>query len=123
MTLAAGRVSDERSDCHPALARARWHRGRHHELCAASGDDMLWSGGLLVRPCSRSAILRVRPTSRRRCDGSPGRHATLHANSTEHPIRSLEPGEDWSWCFVDQLAMRIPQVTGETSIPPSPMLS
>ena len=58
------------------------------------------------------------------CDDSPNRHATVHAQSTGHPIiRSLEPGEVWSWCFVDELAMRIPAVTGETRIPPSPMLS
>jgi len=57
------------------------------------------------------------------CDDSPGRHATAHAHATGHPIiRSLEPGETWSWCFPDELAMRIPDVSGETHIPPSPML-
>ena len=39
-----------------------------------------------------------------------------------HPlIRSLEPGEDWSWCFIDEIGMVIPDVRGETRIPPSPM--
>jgi uncharacterized UBP type Zn finger protein len=58
------------------------------------------------------------------CDDSPGRHASAHAASSDHPlIRSLEPGENWSWCFADELAMVIPQVTGTTRIPPSPMLS
>jgi len=58
------------------------------------------------------------------CDDSPNRHASRHAASSGHPlIRSLEPGEDWSWCFADELAMIIPQVTGATRIPPSPMLS
>ena len=56
------------------------------------------------------------------CDDSPHRHATAHASATGHPlIRSIQPGEDWSWCFVDQVAMVIPQVEGETSIPPSPL--
>jgi uncharacterized UBP type Zn finger protein len=56
------------------------------------------------------------------CDDSPNHHATAHAQSTGHPIiRSLQPGEIWSWCYVDELAMDIPQVTGETRIPPSPM--
>ena len=32
-----------------------------------------------------------------------------------------EPGEDWSWCFVDELMMRIPEVRGEPRIPPSPL--
>ena len=57
------------------------------------------------------------------CDDSPGRHASAHAASSDHPIiRSLEPGEEWSWCFADELAMIIPQVTGATRIPRSPML-
>jgi uncharacterized UBP type Zn finger protein len=56
------------------------------------------------------------------CDDSPGRHASAHARATDHPIiRSIEPGEDWSWCFVDELAMRIPDVHGAPQIPPSPL--
>ena len=52
----------------------------------------------------------------------PNRHASAHAASSGHPIiRSLEPGEDWSWCFVDEVAMRIRGVTGESKIPPSPL--
>jgi uncharacterized UBP type Zn finger protein len=58
------------------------------------------------------------------CDDSPHKHATAHAQEASHPlIRSLEPGEEWSWCFFDELAMVIPEVTGATRIPPSPMLS
>ena len=58
------------------------------------------------------------------CDDSPNRHATAHANETSHPIiRSLEPSEEWSWCYVDQLAMLIQGVEGQTRIPPSPLLS
>lgn len=38
------------------------------------------------------------------CDNSPRRHATAHFHATNHPImRSIEPGEDWAWCFVDSL--------------------
>jgi hypothetical protein len=38
------------------------------------------------------------------CDQSPGRHATAHFHTTGHPvIRSYEPGEDWFWCYVDEL--------------------
>ena len=56
------------------------------------------------------------------CDDSPNRHATKHAVRSAHPIiRSLEPGEDWSWCFVDEQAMRIAAVHGRTRIPPSPL--
>jgi uncharacterized UBP type Zn finger protein len=56
------------------------------------------------------------------CDSSPGHHASSHAHESGHPImRSLEPGEDWSWCFIDELALSIPEVRGETRIPPSPL--
>jgi uncharacterized UBP type Zn finger protein len=39
------------------------------------------------------------------CDSSPNRHARAHSSESGHPIvRSAEPGEDWSWCFVDEVA-------------------
>ena len=58
------------------------------------------------------------------CDDSPNRHATAHARSDAHPlIRSLEPGEEWSWCYEDDVAMIIPEIHGHTQIPPSPMLT
>jgi hypothetical protein len=38
------------------------------------------------------------------CDNSKGKHATAHFHQTQHPIiRSFEPGEDWGWCYVDEL--------------------
>ena len=38
------------------------------------------------------------------CDNSPNRHATKHFHGSGHPlIRSFEPGEDWGWCYVDEL--------------------
>jgi uncharacterized UBP type Zn finger protein len=56
------------------------------------------------------------------CDSSPNRHASAHARDREHPImRSLEPGEAWSWCFLDEVAMLIAEVKGNTRIPPSPL--
>jgi hypothetical protein len=37
------------------------------------------------------------------CDSSPNRHARQHAGDSGHPVvRSAEPGEAWSWCFVDE---------------------
>ena len=56
------------------------------------------------------------------CDSSPGKHATAHSRSAGHPImRSVQPGDNWAWCFEDELAMVIPDVTGQPSIPPSPL--
>jgi len=42
------------------------------------------------------------------CDNSPGRHATAHFRVAGHPvIRSYEPGEDWYWCYLDQLVFEL----------------
>lgn len=44
------------------------------------------------------------------CDNSPGRHATAHFAETEHPlIRSAEPGEEWYWCYVDEVPLAPPR--------------
>ncbi|MDQ6937239.1 MAG: Na+/H+ antiporter [Actinomycetota bacterium] len=37
------------------------------------------------------------------CDSSVGHHADGHFRETEHPVmRSMEPGEAWRWCYVDE---------------------
>ena len=80
------------------------------EECLRSGDPWLH-----LRICLECGHVGC-------CDDSPNRHASAHSGSSSHPIiRSLEPGELWSWCYVDQVAMSIPEVRGETRIPPSPL--
>ncbi|WP_394276942.1 Na+/H+ antiporter [Luteococcus sp.] len=38
------------------------------------------------------------------CDSSVGMHATRHFERTGHAtMRSIEPGESWRWCYVDEL--------------------
>jgi ubiquitin-hydrolase Zn-finger-containing protein len=83
----------------------------------AGCEDCLAAGGewLHLRICLECGHVGC-------CDSSPNRHATAHAHATSHPIiRSLEPGEDWSWCYPDQLALLIQDVQGTTRIPPSPL--
>lgn len=42
------------------------------------------------------------------CDDSPNRHATAHFHATSHPIiRSFQPGEDWGWCYVDDVEVDV----------------
>ena len=80
------------------------------EDCLQTGD-----GWLHLRICLECGHVGC-------CDSSPNKHATAHADETGHPIiRSLQPEEDWSWCYVDQVLMRIPEVHGETRIPESPL--
>jgi hypothetical protein len=80
------------------------------EDCLAGGGE--WLHLRICLECGRVGC----------CDDSPNRHASAHAAHTQHPIiRSIEPGEDWSWCYVDQLAMRLEGIEGVTQIPPSPL--
>jgi hypothetical protein len=38
------------------------------------------------------------------CDDSKSKDATAHFHSTGHPvIQSLEPDENWRWCYVDEI--------------------
>ncbi|WP_377644084.1 cation:proton antiporter [Oryzobacter terrae] len=38
------------------------------------------------------------------CDSSEGKHAAAHFRESGHPVmRSLEPGEAWRWCYVDEV--------------------
>ena len=42
------------------------------------------------------------------CDSSPNRHASKHAAAEQHPVvRSVEPGERWYWCYVDEIAFEM----------------
>jgi len=42
------------------------------------------------------------------CDSSPNQHATKHFHATGHPVmRSIEPGETWCWCYVDEIAFTV----------------
>jgi uncharacterized UBP type Zn finger protein len=44
------------------------------------------------------------------CDSSPNRHATKHFHATQHPLMaSFEPGENWGWCYVDEVDFETPR--------------
>jgi hypothetical protein len=81
-------------------------------------DDCLRTGGkwLHLRICLACGHVGC-------CDDSPNRHASAHAYTALHPIiRSLEPREYWSWCYVDEIAFVVDGISGKTRIPPSPLL-
>ena len=40
------------------------------------------------------------------CDQSKNRHARRHFYTTQHPIiQSYEPGEDWRYCWIDDVEL------------------
>jgi hypothetical protein len=42
------------------------------------------------------------------CDSSPNKRATAHSHESGDLImRSAEPGEEWSWCYVDEVAFTL----------------
>jgi hypothetical protein len=63
-------------------------------------EDCLATGGRWVhlRMCESCGKIGC-------CDSSPNRHAAHHSGESGHAIvRSAEPGEEWSWCYVDEVA-------------------
>jgi monovalent cation:H+ antiporter-2, CPA2 family len=64
------------------------------EECLKLGDS--WVHLRLCKTCGHVGC----------CDDSTNKHATKHFRKTHHPIiRSLEPGEDWGWCYVDEVVL------------------
>jgi uncharacterized UBP type Zn finger protein len=40
------------------------------------------------------------------CDSSKNKHATKHFHASGHPImKSIEPGENWGWCYIDEVEL------------------
>ena len=63
------------------------------EECLAMGDS--WLHLRLCLECGHVGC----------CDSSKNKHATKHFHRTKHPLmRSIEPGEAWIWCYVDELS-------------------
>jgi uncharacterized UBP type Zn finger protein len=62
------------------------------EECLKMGDT--WVHLRLCRECGHVGC----------CDSSKNKHATKHFHHTKHPIvQSIEPGDDWFWCYVDEV--------------------
>lgn len=62
------------------------------EDCLKIGDD--WVHLRLCETCGHVGC----------CDSSKNKHATKHFHATNHPIiKSIEPGEDWGYCYPDEL--------------------
>ncbi len=65
---------------------------------AAGCEDCLKIGGRWVhlRECLTCGHVGC-------CDSSPNKHAAAHFHASRHPIiTSVEPGESWCWCYVDE---------------------
>ncbi|MGB6429242.1 MAG: UBP-type zinc finger domain-containing protein [Candidatus Acidiferrales bacterium] len=66
------------------------------EACVKMGDT--WVHLRMCEICGNVAC----------CDSSKNKHATKHFHASKHPImRSIEPGEDWGWCFIDEVELDV----------------
>ena len=64
--------------------------------CLASGSS--WVHLRMCQSCGQIGC----------CDSSPSQHASRHARTSGHAVaRSAEPGENWSWCYVDEIAFAV----------------
>jgi uncharacterized UBP type Zn finger protein len=62
------------------------------EQCIALGDT--WVHLRMCMTCGQVGC----------CDSSKNKHAHQHADEVGHPIvRSVEPGENWMWCYFDEM--------------------
>jgi hypothetical protein len=83
---------------HLEAVRTDHRNTRGCEECLKMGDT--WVHLRLCRQCGHVGC----------CDDSKNRHATQHFHATRHPIiTSIEPGESWSWCYVDKVVMELPR--------------
>ncbi|WP_053202419.1 UBP-type zinc finger domain-containing protein [Jiangella muralis] len=78
-------------DPHLAFIRPVLPRTKGCEDCLRTGSA--WVHLRLCLTCGKVGC----------CDTSPNKHARKHAQQSGHPIvRSLEPGENWRWCFAHE---------------------
>jgi uncharacterized UBP type Zn finger protein len=67
--------------------------------CLASGEE--W---VALRMCHSCGYIGCD-------DASPNQHARKHFEAKQHPVmRSIEPGEAWTYCFVDDVTFQIAPV-------------
>ncbi len=80
-------------DCEHLRAAPAWLPPRTPEGCEEClRDGTTWVHLRLCLSCGHVGC----------CDSSIGKHATGHFAQCEHPVmRSIEPGEAWKWCYLD----------------------
>src|SRR5882672_1309252 len=86
-------------DSETPLTCSHVDRIRHVRPSSSGCDDCVRMGDawLQLRMCTECGYVGC-------CDSSKNKHAIAHFRSTHHPVaRSIEPGEEWAWCYIDQL--------------------
>jgi uncharacterized UBP type Zn finger protein len=92
------------------VRRAVFQRSFHQRSCAhVAAIDVVEPSGATCADCvaegTRTVHLRMCLTCGNVgcCGSSRPSHARRHHEETGHPvIRSIEPREQWAWCYVDR---------------------
>lgn len=81
--------------CEHLVAAPHTHTPDHPDYCSECvAEGLTWVHLRMCLTCGHIAC----------CDSSVGNHATKHFHATTHPVmRSVEPGEKWRWCYVDEI--------------------
>ena len=75
---------------HTDQVRPQSYSRRECPECVARGDS--WVHLRICMICGHVGC----------CDNSKNKHATAHFKKSGHPIiKSIEPNEDWAWCYLD----------------------
>ena len=84
--------SFKRRECsHLSSIKVKESKGEVCEGCEREGTDTVHLRMCLI--CGQVGC----------CDSSKAKHARRHHEQTGHPlIRSVEPGEQWAWCYLDK---------------------
>jgi EmrB/QacA subfamily drug resistance transporter len=74
--------------------------------CLAAGTP--WVSLRMCQRCGRIGC----------CDSSPKQHATAHHHASGHPlVRSFEPGENWFYCYPDEVVFELEDAPAAPSHP------
>jgi len=100
---ARGKGDAERTVTFASTARGCGHLGEVRAVTPSAGgcEDCLRTGDAWVhlRLCMTCGHVGC-------CDSSKNRHATRHYRTTTHPVvKSFETGEEWGWCYVDEVML------------------
>ena len=102
--------------CEPTGMSPCTHLDQIHDVTPSSMEgctDCLAAGGRWVhlRMCLSCGHVGC-------CDSSPARHASRHAAESGHAlVSSFEPGEEWTWCYVDDVALAIGSIAHPHRLP------
>jgi uncharacterized UBP type Zn finger protein len=88
-------VKQKKCDHLPAVESLK--QPKAYECAECIKDGSRW---VHLRTCQACGITLC-------CDSSPNKHATAHFREQGHPVViSAEPGEQWMWCYEDELFFR-----------------